>query len=149
MYPAAAAAIPQIKVDTSSNGFKYFLITGGVVATYFFVVRPIVKKYQAENALKRDQQSTIKPAKGKVLKDLLGRPTTGANLALIAADIHDALDRFFPDQDRAVRVFFNTPWGYVPQLEKLFLEKYNKDLKQLMVDKLNDQNFIKVKFYFR
>lgn len=148
MLPAAAA-IPQIKVDTSSSGFKWFVGAAIGTAGYFFIVRPLVKQIKAQNALRRDQDSTVTPAKGKVLKDLLGRPTTGANLALIAADIHDALDRFIPDQDRAVRAFFNTPWGYVPKLEKMYLDKYSKDLKQHMVDKLKDTNFIKVKFYFR
>lgn len=146
MVPAALRYIPR--PNTSSPLFKAAVVLGGSTAAYFFIVRPIVKRWQAQSDLKKDQDSTIRAAKGKVLKDLNGKPVTSANLSTIAVDLHDALS--FPvDQARAVRVFQSTPWGYVPQLERMYLDKYNENLKQRLVDKLSDANWIKIKFNFR
>ena len=148
MLPAIRAISRVPRVNTSSSGFKLAVGLTGIGLAYVFIARPLIKKFKDSNELRKDQESTIKAAKGKVLKDLTGRPITSANLSTIAVDLHDALS--FPvDQARAVRVFRSTPWGYVPQLEKMYLDKYSENLKQKLVDKLSDANWISIKYNFR
>ena len=148
MLPVIRAISKVPSVNTSSSGFKLAVALTGIGLTYVFIARPLIKKYKDKNELRKDQDSTIKAGKGRVLKDLTGRPITSANLSTIAVDLHDALS--FPvDQARAVRVFRSTPFGYVPQLEKMYLDKYSENLKQRLVDKLSDTNWISIKYNFR
>jgi hypothetical protein len=121
-------------------------LVGGAYGVY--KLHGFLSKLKDSADLKRDQDSTIKPKKGGKLFDLTGKPITSMNLATIAADLNDALS--FPvDQGRVLRVFQSTPFGYVAELEKIFLDKNFGNLRQRMVDKLSDTNWIKVKFNFR
>lgn len=126
----------------------------GLAATYFFVAKPLIDKWQASNALKTDQDSTITAGAGKNKKlfDLNGKPVKSANLGAIASELQQALHPGWykpTEQDRVVRVFKTTPFGYVKQLENFYLNKYGENLKDTMLDKLSDENFIKVKYDFR
>lgn len=125
-------------------GITALVLGGG----YWFGLKPLLDKMAAENQLKKDQASTIKAAKGKPLFDLTGKPVKSANLATIATDLFDSL-RFPTDDPRVVRVFNTTPFGYVPQLEKVYLDKYKRDLKTDLVQNLNDKSWISIKYNFR
>lgn len=117
-------------------------------AAYYFIARPLIEKFKNQSDLNKDQANTITPKKGKPLFDLKGKPINGANLSTIAIDLENALS--FPvDQDRVIRVFLSTPWGYVGKLEQTYLDKYGVNLRQKLVDKLSDTNWIKIKFYFK
>lgn len=107
-----------------------------------------LKKQEAASQLKKDQASTVKPAAGKKMYDLNGKPITSANLGMIATDIRGAL-KFPTDDARAVRAFKNTPFGFVNQLETLYLNKYGEDLKAQMEDDLEDEYWIQVKHWFK
>jgi hypothetical protein len=122
--------------------------TGVVALAYWKIVRPWWEEHKSKDQLKKNQASTIKPAPGKVLKDLNGKPITSANLSTIAADLKEALS-FPADGPRAVRVFKSTPWGYVQKLEDLYLENYHENLKDLLAKKLSDSEWISIKFNFK
>lgn len=113
-----------------------------------YLISKEVSKYRDRSNLDLEQKSTITAKKGKPLFNLLGKPIKDANLGLIAADLHDSL-KFPTDDPRVVRVFQSTPFGYVPELEKYFLKRYNKNLKQELVENLSDKYWIKIKFNFR
>lgn len=139
----------NIIVKSNSNPLITIgLILGSGTALYFFVAKPLIDKVKAKADLKNDEASTVKAAKGKVLKDLTGKPVTSVNLATLVFDLHDALS--FPvDQGRVIRVFQSTPWGYVPKLEAMYLDKFGDNLQQMLVKKLSDTNWIKIKYNFR
>lgn len=83
--------------------------------------------------------------------NLKGEKITSANLASIASDLNGALHPgwYAPtEQDRAVRVFLQTPYGMVKKLESVYLGIYSENLKQTLSEKLSDTNFIKIKNYF-
>jgi hypothetical protein len=123
------------------------LVGGGIYA--FKQLKDYADKVKAGQDLKNDQASTVKPPKGhKVFYDLNGKPITSANLATIAADLENALS--YPvDGARAVRVFKSTPFGSVKDLESIYLNKYSENLKDRMISRLSDADWIKVKFDFR
>jgi len=134
-----------------SSAFKVIgtvvLIGGGIYA--FKQLKDYADKVKANEQLKNDQDTTVKPPPGKkVFYDLNGKPIQSANLATIAADLENALS--YPvDDARAVRVFKSTPFGSVKELERVYLNKYNENLKDRMISRLSDSNWIKVKFDFR
>lgn len=83
--------------------------------------------------------------------NLKGEKITSANLASIASDLNGALHPGYlipTEQDRAVRVFLQTPYGMVKKLETVYLGIYSENLKQILSEKLSDVNFIKIKNYF-
>ena len=134
-------------------------VGAGIVAAYFGykAVKGFLEKQADKADLTKDQGTDVKADKagkdkaGKKLLDLNGKPVTSVNLALIATDIYNALHPGWykpTDQARAVRAFKNTPFGYVKELEKIYLDKYSENLKETLADKLNDENFIKIKFFF-
>jgi hypothetical protein len=110
---------------------------------------------QKEDLIK-DQSTDIKPGQDKknpkkLILDLNGKPIKSANLATIAIDLYNALHPGWykpTEQERAVRAFKNTPFGYVKQLEQIYLNKYGENLKETLADKLSDTNFIKIKPFF-
>lgn len=144
-----ATTAQPIIVKSGNNGLLFGgLILGGGIFGYITIIKPMIDEYKSKNSLKRDQASTIKAPPGKVLKDLNGKPTTSANLSTIAADLYEALS-FPADGARAVRVFKSTPWGYVEKLEEMYLDKYKENLKDRLVKKLSDEQWISIKFNFR
>jgi hypothetical protein len=137
-----------------STGITFGKVVGGVIVIggVIYGVKKFKNYLDKENEKKQlliDQGTTIKPPPGKkVFYDLNGKPITSANLSTIAADLEDALS--FPvDQARVIRVFQSTPFGSVKDLETFYLNKYGENLKQRMIDKLSDSNWIKIKFNFR
>ena len=122
---------------------------GGTVIVGFVLYKGygVIKKYQAKGELTKDQASTVTAKPGKTLFTIAGKPIRSMNLSTIVVDLHDALS-FPADQARAVRVFMTIPFGYVKKVEAMYLDKYGDNLKQKLVDKLSDANWIKVKFYF-
>jgi hypothetical protein len=111
---------------------------------------------KAKEDLIKDQSTDIKPGQDKnnpkkLILDLNGKPIKSANLATIAIDLYNALHPGWykpTEQERAVRAFKNTPFGYVKQLEQIYLNKYGENLKETLADKLSDTNFIKIKPFF-
>lgn len=144
-----APAAPMI-IKTGSSPLKMVATGVGIALAVAAVIegRKLYKEYKDKQDLKRDQGSTIKPKPGGKLFDIIGRPITSANLATIAVDLDNALS-WPADQERAVRVFQTTPFGSVPALEQLFMDKGFGNLRQRMVNKLSDANWIKVKYNFR
>lgn len=145
-----ALPAPMIIKSGGNTLTNLLILGGGAFLTYkvYKGFKDYVDKQQAAAQLNKDIASTIKPAKGKKLFDLNGKPIQGANLATIAADIENALS--YPrDQPRAIRSFKNTPFGYVPELEKFYLQKYGEPLRERMINRLSDENWIKVKFNFK
>lgn len=132
------------------------LVGAGIAYFGYTELKKLYDEYKAKSDLVKDQATTIKVGTDpknpkKKLLDLNGKPIQSVNLALIATDINAALHPGWykpTEQDRAVRAFKNTPFGYVKDLEKIYLDKYNENLKDTMADKLNDVNFIKVKHFF-
>jgi hypothetical protein len=123
----------------------------GAFAVYkgYGLVKGYLDQQKMTAQLKTDQGSTVVPPAGKkVFYDLNGKPIQKANLATIAADIEDALS-YPTDQARAVRAFKSTPFGSVGKLEDFYLDKYKEPLRERMVSRLSDANWIKVKFDFR
>jgi hypothetical protein len=140
----------------NKSGVNPYIVIGSIALTggiYYFGVRPWLQKKQAQNLLTRDQGSTIQPAKGKVLYNIAGKPIgSGVNLATIAADIYGGLHPGWyqpTSQERVIRAFFNTPFGYVQKLEQIYLDKYGEQLRDTMADKLSDVNFIRVKNWLK
>ena len=133
------------------------LIGGGLLAFFAYTkISKYLENIEKKEDLVKDQATDIKPGsdpknpKRKYL-DLNGKPITSVNMATIAADVYNALHPGFfvpTEQDRVVRAFKNTPFGFVKQLEQIYLSKYNENLKEVMSDKLSDVNFIKVKNFF-
>lgn len=122
------------------------VLVGGI-----FVLKPLITSAQNKSELNKDQASTIKPKPGKVLKNLNGKPVSSVNLSTIAVDLYNALHPGWykpTDQARAVIAFKSTPYGYVKQLENIYLDKYGENLKKVMGDKLSFENFTKVKYWF-
>jgi hypothetical protein len=147
-------ATTPIIIDRSSGGITTGKIIGGAAILIGVIyigkkIKNYTDKIAAGQSLKTDQESTITPPKGKkILYDLSGKPITSANLATIAADLENALS--YPvDGQRAVRVFRTTPFGYVKELEKFYLNKYGENLKDRMISRLSDSQWIAVKYNFR
>lgn len=144
-----ASPTPVI-VQTKSNTGTWIALGVGTGLAIFFGKK--LKDYFAlqseKSALVKDQASTIKPKPGKKLFDLNGKPISSANISTIAADLEDALSRPVDDA-RAVRVFLSTPYGHVADLEKYYLERYGENLKARMISRLEDEYWIKVKFWFK
>ena len=134
-------------------------VGGGIVIAYFGykAIKSFLDKQNAKIDLTKDQSTDIKAdvkgkdKSGKKLLDLNGKPITSVNLALIATDIYNGLHPGWykpTEQDRVVRAFKNTPFGYVKDLEKIYLEKYGENLKETLAEKLSETNFIKIKYFF-
>lgn len=151
MRDAATAPPPVIVTSGGGNPLLMALIVlGGGAGVYFFGVKPWLDKKAAKEGLNKDQGSTITPAKGhKLLYDLNGKLIKSANLGTIAAELHDSLDAMFVDGPRVVRVFKSTPFGHVAELEKFYLDRYSESLRQRMVEKMKDKDWINVKFWFK
>ena len=124
----------------------------------YFVLKPYLDKKRDEANLKFEQQQD-KSLKGVVIKgkkldgwyNLSGKKIDSANLATVASDLNGALHPgwYLPtDQDRAVRVFLQTPYGMVKKLEGVYLGMEFGNLKKDLSDKLSDTNWIKIKNYF-
>jgi hypothetical protein len=145
-----AVTQPIIVKSGSGNNqlLELGLLLGGGALVYFKWVGPYLKKVADKKQLAKDEAATIKPAPGKRLFDLVGRPIKSANLATIAADLKDSL-KFPTDDPRVVRVFQTTPFGYVKKLQEFYLDKYGKDLQQELVSNLNDKSWIAIKYNFR
>lgn len=148
ILPAQKSAVSPIITIAIVGGLGYFAYSK--LKDYF-------DKEQAKKDLTTDQGSnvTVNPKstdpRYRKLLDLNGKPIKTVNLATIATDLNKGLhtEWYKPaDQQRIVRAFKNTPFGFVKDLEKLYLNKYAENLKELMMDKLNDENFIKVKHFF-
>lgn len=145
-----------IVVQSPSQGITTGkLIAGGVIVIGTIYIgkklKTVYDEWKTKGQLKADQQTTIVKPKGKVFYDVAGRPIQSANLASIAGEIQHALHpgwNKFTDKDRAVRAFQGTPFGYVKQLEQIYLDKYQVNLQQDMLDKLGN-DFVKVKYQFR
>jgi len=140
-----------VQTPKGTNGGT--IVAGAAVglAAYWFIARPLIEKWQANNTLKKEQDSTITAGKKKLF-DLNGKPIKAANIGSIASELNQALHPGWykpTEQDRVVRVFKTTPFGYVGKLEAYYLDKYGENLKATMLDKLSDENFIKVKYDFR
>ena len=116
----------------------------------------LIETAQQKADLVKDQATDVKKGEdkknpNKLLLDLNGKPIKSANLSTIAVDVYNGLHPGWykpTDQDRVVRAFRNTPFGYVKQLEKIYLDKYGENLKETMADKLSDTNFLKLKPFF-
>jgi len=145
----------QTPIIVQKSGPDPIILIGGAAAAIFLylkVLKPYLDKIQAKADLSKDQATDIKAGstKGKLI-DLNGRAITNVNLSTIATDVYNGLHPGFfvpTKQDRVVRAFKNTPFGYVKQLEQIYLNKYGENLKETMADKLSDVNFIKVKTFF-
>jgi hypothetical protein len=130
-------------------------IVGGGTLGYFFLLRPWLQKQAMKAELNKDQASTVT---GPKLKTIGGQPVSGINLATTVVSLNKALHPGWWDpthQKEAVRVFKTIPFGnraepgkYVKQVEKMYLEKYDENLQQVMADKLGDVEWMKVKFWF-
>ena len=142
-------ALPLL-VNSGFNPIKTVLTIGGLVLGGYGVweLKKYADRLRDSNNLKKEQDSTIKADKGKKLFDLNGKPIQSANLGMIAADLHDSL-KFPTDDPRVVRVFKTTPFGYVTKLEQFYLDRYGKNLKQELVENLNDKSWIQIKYNFR
>lgn len=130
------------------------VIVGGLsYLGYRFVLKPLIKKGQDKAELNALQTSTVKTAPGKPLYNVSGKPIQSANLGTIAVDLFNALHPGWykpTDQSRVVRVFLNdVPYGMVNQLEQIYLTTYGENLRKELADKLSDENFIKIKYYFK
>lgn len=148
-----AAQAQPIVINGGGNTHVGWYVAGAALAAgvYWVYGKPYFDKLKADAELKKQQQSTIESKKGKPVYDLNGKPVKSANLATIAADIYQALNPgwYKPnDNKRAVRAFKNTPFGYVGQLEKFYLEKYQQNLRDEMA-KMPDEDWIQVKFWFK
>lgn len=144
-------ALPQIiQVPTPAKaGLTIGKAIGGIIVFggIIYFGKKAYNSYKAKQQLVTDQASTIKPPSGKILYDLRGKPIQSLNLATIATELNGFLN--FPvNQERSVSAFLDTPFGYVPQLEKLYLQKYNDNLKDRLFSKLSTENWIKIKNYF-
>jgi hypothetical protein len=146
------ALLPSpIAIKTDSGTTKLLLGAAGVGLGYWFVLKPWLEQQQRQSGLNIDQGNTIKPKAGKSLYNLNGKPIKDANLSTIVYDIYQGLHPgwYAPTDDaRVVRAFKNTPFGYVKQVEQLYLDKYGENLRQTMADKLSDKNWINVKYWF-
>lgn len=147
--------MPQVQPIVVKSGSSWIapviIIAGGGLA-YYFIAKPLIDKMKSKSQLSKEQNSTIKAKSGGKLYDLTGKPIQSANLGTIAAELNQALHPGWykpTEQDRVIRVFNTTPFGYVKQLEDFYLNRYNEPLKQTMLDKMSDENFIKVKYQFR
>lgn len=147
------ATTPIIIDRTNSGGITTGKVIGGAIVVVGVIyigkkIKDYADKVAAGQQLKTDQESTIEPKKGKVLFDLSGKPIKSANIATIAADLENALS--YPvDGQRAVRVFRSTPFGHVKDLETFYLNKYGENLKDRMISRLSDSQWIAIKYNFR
>jgi len=142
--------IVQNRRGIGSAGVIVITAVGGLA--YWFGIKPWLEKKKAESDLTKAQGSTLKTTDKKKLYDLNGKPIVSANLDTIATDIYGGLHPGWykpTDQERVVRAFKNTPFGSVPDLEKIYLDKYKENLKDTMQDKLSDVKWISVKNYFK
>lgn len=161
-----AASQQPIIVNSGSSGGKLLAglaVVGVGVFAYYKVAKPLIDKLKANSDLNKQQGATIttgiytdpktgKKVESKKLYDISGRPITSANLYTIASDIYAGLHPGWykpTNQERVIRAFMNTPYGRVGELEKAYLDKYSENLRDTMVDKLSDANWIKVKNYFK
>lgn len=146
--PAPAPAVKGMNLTP-----VYVILGAGALYLAYNEYKKWKEQRDKESALTKDQASTINTEKKKPLYNLNGKPISSANLGTIAADLYSALNTSWyspTDTERAVRTFKNnTPYGYVQQLEKLYLEKYGQNLKERMAEKLSDVEFINVKYYFK
>lgn len=143
---------PPIVINGGASPLKTVLAisTIGLLGFGAWELKKYLDKVADANNLKKDQDSTITSKKGKPLFDLNGKPVSSANLGMIAADLNNTLSSFLPvDNDRVVRVFQSTPYGYVSKLEQFYLDRYGKQLRQQMVDRMSDAAWIKIKFNFK
>jgi len=160
----AAATQPIIVRSGGGGGLLPIILVGGAAAAgYFFYLKPYLDKVAATNQLKADQATTVntstvidkatgKPKTVAKMYDLRGKPITSANLATIASDIYAGLHPGWykpTDQERVVRAFLNTPWGRVQEMEGVYLKNHGENLRATMVEKLSDENWIKVKNWFK
>lgn len=145
-------AAPQAK-GTLNTILNIGLTIGAGVIIYkgYGAYKDWAEKKAKEKELVKDQKSTVQPKKGKIMFDLKGAPTKSANLASIALAIQNNLHpgwNKFTKQDDAIREFKNTPMGFVKQLEQIYLDKYGITLQQDFKDKLSEENWIKIKYFF-
>jgi hypothetical protein len=152
MLPAVARAM-RSQNNSGSGSTSWAWPIAGLVLTvlgYKYVYQPWNETRKAKANMIKDHASTVAARRGKTLYDLNGKPVKSMNLGTIAADIHDSLEAWGPnDGKRVVRVFKTTPFGYVRQLEKLYLEKYGKNLKDHLVKELKDEDWISIKYWFK
>jgi len=148
---SAAATQPAPIVIKSGNSLVVpGLLVVGAGLGYWFIIKPMIDRAKMASDLKKDQASTVSAKPGKVLYDLNGKPIKSVNLSTIAADIHDSLEAWgVNDGKRVVRVFKNTPFGYVPKLEQFYLDRYGKNLKDHLVKELKDVDWIAIKHWFK
>ena len=124
-------------------------IVAGLVIAYkgYSTIKDWRKEAEAKDQLKKDQASIIKVAPGKKLFDLMGKPIKSANIANIASDIESGTS-YPTDQQRVLRAFKSTPFGHVKELEDFYLDKYKEPLRERLVSRLSDANWISIKFLF-
>lgn len=153
---------PAPIVVQSKNNFTPLYIIGGAALAYFGykAVKKFLEDQQTAANIKAGQASTVKPGtkdkSGQIISiyDISGKPVSksGVNIDTIATDLYNALNPGWykpTDQSRVLRVFNSTPLNQVKTLENIYFNKYKESLKEVLGDKLSDENFIKVKFYFR
>lgn len=147
-------ATTQQPIVVKAGGNNQLLLAGLALGAlglgYQFILKPELDRRRALNNLKKDQASTLQSVKGKTLYDLNGKPIKSVNLSTIATDIYDSLEAYGPnDGKRVVRVFKNTPFGYVQKLEQFYLDRYGKNLKDHLVKELKDEDWISIKNWFK
>lgn len=148
-------------IQPKSNLTPVYIIGGAVIAFLGYKeVKKFLENQETAANIKSGQASTVKPGtkdkSGQIVSkyDISGKPvsTSGVNIDTIATDLYNALHPGWykpTDQERVLRVFNTTPLNQVKTLENIYFNKYKESLKEVLGDKLNDVNFIKIKYYFR
>jgi len=158
---ATQNAPAPIVVQSKNNLTPLYIIGGAALAFFGYkAVKKFIETQQTASNIKSGQAATVKPGtkdkSGQIVSkfDISGKPISpgGVNIDTIATDLYNALNPGWykpTDQSRVIRVFNSTPLNQVKTLENIYFNKYKESLKEILGDKLSDENFIKVKFYFR
>jgi hypothetical protein len=135
--------------DDSPALVKLALIGGAGYLAYRFG-RSIYDEIQIRKRLKLYQQSGIN---FNVNTGSGTGVTTSINLSSIAMEIYDALGlgswyQVWEDEDRVINAVKQVPKVYIPDLERTYLQLYQRDLRQDLVAYLDGDEWNQISYLF-
>lgn len=135
--------------DDSPALIKIALIGGAGYLVYRFG-RNIYDQIQTRKRLKLYQQSGIN---FNVNTGSGSGVTTSINLSSIAMEIYDALGlgswySVWEDEDRAINAVKQVPKPYIPDLERIYTQLYQRDLRQDLISYLDGDEWNQISYLF-